>query len=249
MTRTAFTLSLSLALLTAMPAFAQEAELWPLRDQEPVLLDDWTYADVYRGGFLGKALIGADLAGSDGEVIGQVEEVMIAPGGKVVSLIVGRDGLALEGSNRFTIPWMDLIQSRGPDALVAPFTAAAATDFRTRGAEAYSAAEARYVTGGVDRQIQAERRVMKLTNFLGNKVRYATGRTGGAVEDVVVDQNGYVRAVLVSTGAADGIRAVPFQTVGVDWSVLDNAYPLPYRRVEVEALPTFRTSRLSGQRS
>ena len=85
---------------------------------EPARIDlrQWDYGELYKSGWRAGSLIGADVIGKAGEEIGNVENIMIGPDGKVLSIIAEIGGFLDIGDTHVNIPWKEVQFTSGQES-------------------------------------------------------------------------------------------------------------------------------------
>jgi sporulation protein YlmC with PRC-barrel domain len=179
-------------------------------------------------------LIGQDIKNADNDSIGEVNSVRIGADGKVNAVIVGVGGFLGMGEREVALDWKDLRVSEDGRKVTANmtkeqlkalpeykysdasyrgrvFTEATPSDSRP-GVGAPGAVAERDAATPRDRRTAAAARgdfnaqgELSGSALIGATVKNAANETVGEVEDVFLDQNGSVKALIVSVGGAMGI--------------------------------------------
>ena len=242
-------LSLSLiALAAAAPALAQTAEA-PLAGTEVLPLSQWSYDDLYAGGISAEEFIDEkDVHDPTGEEIGDVEDILIGPDGRVLAIVAEVGGLWDIGDTHVSVP---IAQVRvDGDRVTVPITEDQVDDFDLWGDDDVYAAQGGDVGGevvvGIDDLTLP--RVWRATEIIGDTARLSEPEgfaNYGYVNDLIL-RDGQVAAVVVDpTGTyGTGYRAYPYTGYGRGWTAGTPYYDMPYRADEVGEMEQFDYERI-----
>lgn len=231
--------------LIAAPAFAQDAPK-ALDDAEVVPLSEWSYDDIYQNGVSAEDFIyEMDVVGEDGEEIGTVEDILIGPDGKVLSIIAQVGGVWDIGDTHVSVPFDQVELAEDGDAVTVPVSEETVDDYgfwSDDGSRKLSADAASSETiEGVD---DAETvRAWRATELIGDYARLKEGEgysNYGYVSDLLL-RDGQVDAVVVSpsTNYGRGYRAYPYYGYGAGWTPGDANYDMPYGEGDIGEVEPF----------
>lgn len=243
------TLALILAVSTA-PVMAQTTDgvveevdragvnLGTVSVGEIVSIPDWHVEALYPNGFSAEEMIDeVEVFGLDGEEIGDVEDIVIGPDGRVISVIAEVGGFWDIGDTHVSIPWSDVeITAAG---IAVPVTEDTVEDFSLFGERAATAAVlSEEITAGLD-DVELGPRAWRVTELIGDYARLRTDsayQNYGYVSDVVI-RDGQVVAAVVSPDAGYGVPGrrypYPYYGFGYAWNPGMQTYDLPYTEDEV----------------
>jgi len=205
-------------LLLAAPALACAADLGA-----------WDPSTLYRDGISARELIGAPVRAQDGRPLGEVKDILIDRYDNIDRLLVELRGGAPGIGRHVAVPWDQL---KFAERLA--FVQVSQGDVE-RGA--YSLPKER--TGAAPPAAQREWRANEL---LGDYASLEDAPRYGLVSDLIFDQNGRARGVIVERAGGE-VFAYPYAGVRPG----AGAYPLPYRAADALRLPHFDYARLSAQ--
>jgi sporulation protein YlmC with PRC-barrel domain len=197
-------------------------ELRPL-DGSSLYLNRWSAVEM----------LNAPVRGADGEPVGHVIDLLVGDEGQVRTVLVELGPLFSVGDTAVGVPWPDV--RLGPQLAYLQVPAdevrSGAYSIFTRVADAPKAA--------------APQDEWRLRALLGDLVALFDAARYGLVKDVLFDDHGRARAVVVSRGAgtwgAAGDYAYPWQGFHADAA---GAFVLPFRSSETLAFQHFDYGRL-----
>jgi sporulation protein YlmC with PRC-barrel domain len=204
-------------------------------------LHDWNYEDLYQeGSWSAEQLFDAEVYGSEGEEIGDVENIVIGTNGSVQSLILEVGGCWDIGDTHVSVPWSEAdVQFQDDEPRVqVPLTEDNVDDYDVFGG-----------TGGEFRVVDDDnpdiQRGWRATELIHDYVTLQDGERYGWVDDILFDQGGKVQAVVVDAAyGVSGPYAYPYYGYGYGFRPGYNYYQLPYGDADVEALEPFDLDRL-----
>jgi sporulation protein YlmC with PRC-barrel domain len=211
-------------------------------DIEVVSSTDWNYDELYADGWRGEELIDTAVYGPTGEEIGEVENVIIGPDNKILSVIAEVGGVWDIGDTHVNVPWNEVKTEAGREGVTIPVTQETVEDYSLFPDEVISAQEARTETEAVDDDLTLGPRAWKLTALINDYVGLADTPGYGYVDDVIFNKEGELKAVVVQpdvTWGAPGYYAYPYYGWGYGWDPTLDYYEVPYSRDEVAGLDTF----------
>jgi sporulation protein YlmC with PRC-barrel domain len=211
-------------------------------DIEVVSATDWNYDELYADGWRGEQLIDTTVHGPTGEEIGEVENVIIGPDNKILSVIAEVGGVWDIGDTHVNVPWDKVKTEAGREGVTIPVTQETVEEYSLFPDEVISAQEARIETEAVDDDLTLGPRAWKLTALINDYVGLADTPGYGYVDDVIFNKEGELKAVVVQpdvTWGAPGYYAYPYYGLGYGWDPTLDYYEVPYSRDEVAGLDTF----------
>jgi len=239
--------------LLAVPALAQETPQ-ALEDADVVSLSEWSYDDLYQNGVSAEDFIyEMDVLGENGEEIGTVEDILIGPDGKVISIIAQVGGLWDIGDTHVSVPFDQVELASEGDAVTVPVTEETVDDygFWTDDEQTETltgdAAASETIEGVDDAAIE---RAWRATELIGDYARLKEGdgySNYGYVSDLVL-RDGQVDAVVVSPSAnyGRGYRAYPYYGYGAGWTPGNPNDDMPYGEDEVGEMEPFEYENLGS---
>ncbi|HVL35538.1 MAG TPA: PRC-barrel domain-containing protein, partial [Burkholderiales bacterium] len=188
-------------------------------------------AELYAGGWSAEQMIGTAARGAAGEDIGTVRDLVVSPAGLVERVVVGASGLFGLGQRFVDVPWNEV--------RIGPAMAYVQTPVRAENVREFS------LFTGLENEVRMAPGAWRVNELLGEFASLEDVERYGIVSDVIFDERGQARAVIVARGAGwwGGPDWYAFPYVGFDRAA--DAYPLPYRSADIGALPRFDYVELS----
>ncbi|WP_370159316.1 PRC-barrel domain-containing protein [Limimaricola soesokkakensis] len=223
-----------------------------LQVNDVISLSEWSYDDVYAGGISAEEFIDEmEVYGVTGEEIGDVEDLLIGPDGRVLSVIAEVGGFWDIGDTHVSIPFEEVALADDGDGIVVPVTEDNVSDYDLWTYDAVSAEEAaEEVVSGLDDATIL--RAWRATELIGDSARLQDGdlySEYGYISDLIL-RDGEVAAVVAnaSSGYGAGYQAYPFYGYDYDmgWDAGSPYYDLPYTADEVNDLDRFDYERLGS---
>lgn len=241
------------ALALAVPglASAQTAAptAGPLQGQPKVDINEWNYQELYAEGWRAEELLEATVYGPIGDEIGDVENIIVGPDGRILSVIAEVGGLWDIGDTHVNIPWDQLQFTAGAEGVRVPVTEETVEDYSLFRERTMTAAGAASAVQKVGDEVETGPRAWKLSNLTQDYVRLGDGSGYGYVDDVVFNRKGEIKAVIVQPDVGYGTRgyyAYPFWGWGAGWEPGLDYYDLPYQQEEIGRLEPFDYERLES---
>jgi sporulation protein YlmC with PRC-barrel domain len=216
-------------------------------------------------------LAGTDIKNQDGDTIGTVDDVLLDKDGRVAAVIVSTGGVLGIGEKTVALNWDQVEVTRDQDDPDKLRVRVAMSEDELENLPEFDADISRTMAQRQPEQRQAEQRQQqpqraqeqrrqpagealtalgaqqfKLDRLVGTDVINQAGDDVGTVDDVVLERDGRVAAVIITTGGVLGIGA---RTVALPWDRLDVSRdqddPEKYRvrtamtEDELENLPEF----------
>jgi sporulation protein YlmC with PRC-barrel domain len=183
---------------------------------------NWNRAEI-RNGISIDRVIGMDVRGSNGNSLGEVQDVIISRDGKVQAIPFDYGGFMNIGDARFRVPWNELKFGGDMDHVIVPLTQQTAERYQDR---------------GQGDEIRVGANEFRASTVIGDAATLRGGERYGEVQDLVVNLSGDVKAVIVDAGMGPGgVRAVPFRASAFDTN--RNAYMLPFDRDQLSRIEPF----------
>lgn len=191
--------------------------------QDMIDLGTWDYEPLQQGWSAEDMIGSADIYDQDNEVIGELEDLIIGPDGKIKRAIIEAGGFLDIGDTHFSYPW-DQVRKIDEGSFQVMLDEDNIDDYS--------------VFGDVDDQPAAGRnwRASELINdyaYVGD-VRY------GWVDDIIIGPDDTVQAVVIYpdvTYGRAGPYALPYYGTGFDPGV--DRYVVPYTPEEIAELDVF----------
>ena len=220
-------------------------------------LADWGYDELYQGGVSAERYMEDVIVyGENGEEIGNIEDILIGPDGKVLSVIAEVGGFWDIGDTHVSVPF-DMVEANAAgDGITVPVTEDNVGDygFMDGWREARISAESAE-TDVVSEVDDAEvSRAWRATELIGDTARVRNGenetyRNYGYINDLILS-NGMVTAVVVDLGARGmGYRAYPYYGRGAgtgNWNAGSAYYDTPYSGDDIDQMDRFELQRIGS---
>lgn len=213
MTRSALPRIALLAAFAAAPAAAEEALLQA--------------SEGYVSGWQATHMIDTPVRDADGETIGEVENLLVGPGGMLRGIIVEAGGLFGLGGAHFAATWRQVELGPNLAYLTIPIDESAIENFSLFG-DNFAGADV------------SRTRTWRTNELIGDYVVLEDGENYGVVADLVFNEEGRLASLIIEPDAAsgfDGPYAVPFDAASFDPGL--NYYQAPYTRAELAELGVF----------
>ncbi len=225
--------STALALILAVPAaILAQGQQQQDQNREWVDITTWDQSDLYTG-WRAEHLLDSEVQDTQGEEIGEVEDLIIGPDGQIQKVVIEAGGFLDIGDTHFAMPW---------DEVVRMGTAVIQVPFDSDNIEDYS------VFGDIDDQ-PAEGRNWRISELMGDYLGLAGGVRYGFVEDVIFSQDGEIQAVIAEPSVGYGYRgpyAFPYYGYGYGFDPGLDVYETPYSVVELEQIAPFDYGRVDS---
>jgi sporulation protein YlmC with PRC-barrel domain len=236
----------ALALAVAAPAIAQESE--QSEGDSVTLLSSWTYDPIYESGWSVENMFNTtEVVDEDGEVIGDVENIIFSNEGELLGVIAEIGGFWDIGDTHVHVPWSDVVADDGIEQIEVPVTEETVDNFDVFGGSAGEEQideDATTEVTPVNDDLDAGPGVFKATDLMGDYVYLTDDVEYGYVADLLV-QDGTLSAIVAdarSYGQA-GYYAYPYNFSGT--APMDSSrYDLPYNTTEIDTLENFDYTQL-----
>jgi sporulation protein YlmC with PRC-barrel domain len=216
----------AIALLAISPAISQQDDgngaTW-------VDIATWDSAFIYEAGWSAVELLDEEAYGSTGDMVGEVEDLIIGPDGNIVSVIVEGGGFLDIGDAHLAVPWDDVTRE-GTNAVNTPLTTENLDDY------------------GMFEEMDDQEPVpanFRLSRMLGSYVR-SDGVGYGDIRDVIFNQEDQIEAVIVwpAYGYGYGDRPIAVPYAGQGYDPYSPYYDLPYTAEQLSELRPFEFGRV-----
>jgi sporulation protein YlmC with PRC-barrel domain len=187
-------------------------------------LSDWD-SERLAGSWQADELIEeADVYGPNGEEVGEVEDIIIGPDNKVVSVIVEGGGFWDIGDTHFSVPWNE-VEIVGYDRVNVPVTEETVEDYD--------------MARDMDDEFLAKRK-WRVSELINDYAVLKGGERFGYVNDVLIGENGEISAVLLD-GTTDygyeGPYAMPYYGYDYGWRPGYDRYQMGHEAADLENVP------------
>jgi sporulation protein YlmC with PRC-barrel domain len=210
-------------------------------------------------------LAGTDVKNHDGETIGTVDDVLLGKDGRVAAVIVSTGGVLGIGEKTVALQWDQVEVTRDSDDPEKLRVRVAMSEDELKNLPEFDADVSRTVAQQQPQQRQERQERQQahrqapgetltrlgaqqftLDRLVGTDIKNQAGDNIGTVDDVVLERDGRVAAVVITTG---GVLGIGEKTVALPWDRLDISRdkddPEKYRvrtamtEDELENLPEF----------
>lgn len=211
----AFTVAL---ILLAAPAVAADS----------IDIRTWKLDEAGRTGWSVKKLIGTKAFGPNRKEVGNVENVIFGPDGKVRKLIVTTGGFLGIGETPLAVNWNDVKIGPDIDYVNTPLTAESVAKYG--------------LFDGMPDQVAKGPREWRATELIGDYVNLKKDVHYGYVRDLIISKDGELKAVIVNPdvgyGRYGGYYAYPYYGYGYGygWDPGHHSYDLPFGKTDIAGL-------------
>ncbi|MGQ9368421.1 PRC-barrel domain-containing protein [Azospirillum sp. ST 5-10] len=211
----------------------------PAVDAEVIQLPDWRYDALYQDGWSADEFIDdVDVHGPAGEEIGDIENIVVGPDGRIRSVIAEVGGFWDIGDTHVNVPWDQVTWDKARERVTIPVTEESVDDYAVDVEETgwLSASEAGQRVQAVDDDLEVGPRAWLVSELIGDYARLREGVDYGYVDDVIFGQDGGVQAVVVrpdSGYGTSGYFGYPYYGYGYGFDPGQNYYEMPYTEGDV----------------
>jgi sporulation protein YlmC with PRC-barrel domain len=206
----------AVAALLAAPSFAADI----------VNVRTWKVDEALRNGWSAENLIDTEVRGPNGEAIGEVENLIVGPDGKIRKLVVETGGIWDIGDKHLAVDWKDVKVGPGVEYVTVPITEATANNYG--------------LFDDLPERVAKKPREWRATELLDDYVLLKGGMRYGYVDDLIFAKEGDLKAVIVSPdlafGPYPGLYAYPYYGYPYGWEPGLAYYELPYAREDIATL-------------
>ena len=185
----------------------------------------WNQDDLYDG-LTAEQLFDNEVRGADGEDIGEIENLVVSADGKVDKVIVEAGGFVDIGDTHFAVPWDQVEFGPNLEWVRVPVDEDSIENFSLFEGE----------------EVETGPRAWKASELINDYVALQDVPGYGIVQDIVLDQDGNVEAVVVYPDVAYGVGrpyAYPYYGYDRDFDPGAETYQLPYTMSEIQELGPF----------
>lgn len=211
--------------LSAADQTSQVTQTEPL--QSEIDITTWDLAGLYKG-WSAQALLETKVIGEDGEEVGEVENIVVSPDGKVQKIIVEAGGFLDIGDTHLSVAWDQAEVGSGLESVTVPIDEENVDDFSLF---------------NNDDEVSTGPRAWRVTELIDDYVALQGGVDYGYVDDLIFNQEGQLQAVVVTPDiayGASGYYAYPYASYGgYEYDPGLDVYELPYTRDQVMGLEPF----------
>ncbi len=200
---------------------------------EPMAIGDWD-ENAIAGAWEASELIGeADVYGMDGEELGEVEDIIVGADNRVRSIVIEAGGFWDIGDTHFAIPF-DEVEIVGYDEVRVPLVEDNVDDY-----DIYT---------GIDEEDEPTGRAWRVSELINDYASLRGGERYGYVDDVLIGQDGEIKAVVVDGTSSYGYAgpyAMPYYGYGYGWGPGYSTYNTGYTDADLENLPVVSEDSIS----
>ena len=182
-----------------------------------------------RNGYNAENLIDTKVRSPNGEEIGEIENLIVGPDGKLKKIVFATGGVLGIGDKHLAVDWKDVKVGPGIEFVTVPLTQGTANQYG--------------IFDGMPERVNTGPRAFRASELLGDYVRLKGGVNYGYVRDLMFTQAGELKAIIVNPDvdyATDrGYYAYPFRGYDYGWNPGADYYDLPYDRSDIAQLGPF----------
>jgi sporulation protein YlmC with PRC-barrel domain len=200
----------------------------PVLAADAIDIRSWKLDEAGRAGWSVKKLIGTKAFGPNRKKVGNVENIIFSPDGKVRKLIVTTGGFLGIGDTPLAVNWKDVKIGPGASYVNTPLTAESVAKYG--------------LFDGMPDQVAIGPREWRATELIGDYVNLKNIHYG-EVRDLIISKDGELKAVIVSPdvgygsyGGYGGYYAYPFYGFGYGWDPGRDHYDLPFGKTDIANL-------------
>ena len=174
-------------------------------------------------------LIGSEAHGPNGNVVGDVENIVVGPDGQIQRLMIASGGFLDIGDTNYGVPWQDVQIPKGRfDWVNVPVTQDNLSKFPTYPEDV--------------EKVTSNTRNWQPRELIGDRVQLNDVSNYGYVSDIIFNRSGQVASVVVNPahGYGAGYYAMPWYGYGYNnWSPGNAYYTAPYSQQQVEGIGAY----------
>jgi len=233
-----------LALVVAGPVVAQE---------NVQVLTDWSYDSLYADGWSVENMFDTtEIIGTNGEDIGDVENVIFSNDGEVLGIIAEVGGFWDIGDTHVHVPWDEVNIAETIQQAQIPVTEENVGNYDVFGdywgGERVNTEADAGPTDLADDDLVAGPGIFKATDLIGSYAYLSDGIRYGYVSDIIVE-NGVITAIVADTAAygRQGYYAHPYSYRGTTPMANNSRYDVPYDGAEIDTIENFDYEQLQSR--
>lgn len=215
-----------------------------------VALPEWHYDALYDDGWSAEELIDeAEVYGSEGEEIGDVENILVSDKGKILALVVEMGGFVDLGDTHIMVPWDKVDLSPDLERIDVPVDQENAEEYSMYGGLSFITKPESKEKQVVYEDIATGARVWQVSELLDDYAVLNGGGGYGYVDDAIFNQQGQLQAVVVSPDFAygPGPYAYPFYGYASGFEPGLPYYSLNYSESDVAEMQPFDEEKLQDK--
>lgn len=213
---------------------------------EVIALPEWSDEALYTDGWSAETLIDeAEVMGSEGEEIGDIENILVSEEGKILAVIVEMGGFLDLGDTHIMVPWDQVEVAPDLESLTVPVDQENAEEFSMYGSTSLIRKADTDDKRVIFEDIDTGPRIWQATELIDDYVTLDGGIGYGYVDDLIFNDAGELDAVIVSTDfgyGQPGLYAYPFYGYGHGFAPGAPNYALPYTADQVADAPPYDTA-------
>lgn len=206
-------------------------------DEQTAVIDltMWEYEPLYLSTWSASALMDRTVYNDEGEEVGEVEDILMTPGGKLTAIIVEGGGILDIGDRHVRVAWDELGFRDDGLGVTAPLSPENMTDYSL-------------FDENSGPEIASDE--VRMSSVINRTTRLADGQAFGYVDDLLIT-NGEVQATVVRPDTAYGTgptppTVTPYYSYDYGYSPGFDYYYLPYDREQLAKLDGFEAENLTG---
>lgn len=182
-------------------------------------------------GWTALTLLDAPAIGAEGEEIGEVENIVVGPDGRILYLNIETGGFLGIGDTVFSVPWDEARIAEDAQSVAVPIAEGEIDRYRLydRGLEG----------------LETTPRSWRVTELLNDDVRLEDGALFGVVQDLLFSADGEIRGVVANPALGFGLAqpyAFPFVGFEVGYVPELDYWVAPYGTEEIAEMEPFEGS-------
>lgn len=176
-----------------------------------------------RNGLSVERLLNMDVRGRNNNSIGEIDNMLVNADGEITAIVVDSGGFLDIGETHFRVPWQQVRIAPGMEYASVPVAEDNIQNFNL-----------------FDEGVRKGPREWRVTELLDDYAGLNDGVHYGVVQDLVINRDGKIQAVVVGSRSTFGANyhAFPFRAQAFDPAL--DTYTLPYNRNQVAGLTPFR---------
>lgn len=176
-----------------------------------------------RQGLSVERLLGTDVRGTNGNSIGEIDNILVNAKGEITAIVIDSGGILNIGETHHRVPWQQVTIGSEMDHVKVPMAEDNMDQFNL-----------------FSEGVRTGPREWRVTELIDDYASLKDGAQYGVVQDVIANRDGKIQAVVVSSRSSfgGGQHAFPFRADG--FTPGGDSYQLEYGRDQVSGLPMFR---------